>query len=368
MFGYGQIKGIPTFVAGWKKDTANMYPEDFRAQALQNSSDPLPVVGGITTGLYVVGKVMLDPGDVLIAPDARWENVDNVFAANLGVTIHDFPFYDEHGGFNLPALKRAIQVARETEKKVAVYINFPNNPTGYMVNQTETEALAQLLESQTEDLIIILDDAYEGYVYYDGGNARSQPIDSSIFPYISNQKDHVMIFKVDAPTKRRPMYGQRLGVVSFGPVQTSMKGINLALLLAKTARSTFSSAPRPPQEALGKIFSNEKKYQSMLAEIGNIKALLNQRHHMMLQKELSMPKLQSLKPMPANSSFFHLYQIKGMDAQQFGYKLLENGLGTVPITNQSGLNGIRLAHCGIPTNRIDNALQILWDSAKEFLG
>jgi aspartate/methionine/tyrosine aminotransferase len=163
MFGYGKIKGLPAFVMGWKKDTINMYPEELRENASQKTSDPLPVAGGLTTGLYIIGQTILNPGDVLVATDARWENIDSIFAGNLGVQFEDFKFFDEKGKFNLAGLAQAIQAGRDTGKRVVIYLNFPNNPTGYMLGQSEVEALGKFLESQTEDLIIILDDAYEGY-------------------------------------------------------------------------------------------------------------------------------------------------------------------------------------------------------------
>ncbi|MFQ5981030.1 MAG: aminotransferase class I/II-fold pyridoxal phosphate-dependent enzyme [Candidatus Heimdallarchaeota archaeon] len=367
MFGYGKIKGLPAFIAGWKTDTINMYPEELRDSAKQKTSDPLPVAGGLTTGLYVVSQATLDPGDVLVTPDARWGNIDNVFAGNQGLEIQDFSFFDQKNCFNLTGLKQAIQTGRESGKKVALYLNMPNNPTGYMINHKELKNLSKFLEAQTEELIIILDDAYEGYVYQKDMSGTSNPIKSSLFPYIFDRSENVIVFKIDGPSKRRSMYGFRLGVVSFGPALASMKSVNLRHLLAKTARTIFSSAPRPPQEALAKIYSNSTKYEAMQAEMRKIIAILERRHNAMLEKEGSMPEIDALKPMPANSGFFHLYNLSGMNAQLFGEKLLENGLGVVPIANESGLNGIRLAHCGIPTNKIDSALEILWKTALEHI-
>ncbi|MFX0114005.1 MAG: aminotransferase class I/II-fold pyridoxal phosphate-dependent enzyme [Candidatus Hodarchaeota archaeon] len=367
MFGYGSIKGLPAFVEGWKVDTLNMYPEDLQDHVSQNTSEPLPVAGGLTTGLYVVGQTILDAGDVLVTPDARWGNVDNIFAGNLGLKIEDFSFFDENNTFNLAGLRQAIQDARKTGKRVVLYLNFPNNPTGYMMSLAEAKNLGKFLESQTEELIVILDDAYEGYVYQNDFSDDLKPINFSIFPYIFDRSENVIVFKVDAPTKRRSMYGFRLGVISFGPVLLSMRKLDLRHLLAKTARTIFSSAPRPPQEALAKIFADPDKYKAMKAEMSEIVAILDQRHRIMLEKEHSMPALNALKPMPANSGFFHLYDLKGMDAHLFGEKLLENGLGVVPITNQSGLNVIRIAHSGIPTNKVDLAVEILWNTALEVI-
>ncbi|MFW9914481.1 MAG: aminotransferase class I/II-fold pyridoxal phosphate-dependent enzyme [Candidatus Thorarchaeota archaeon] len=367
MFGYGKIKGLPAFVAGWKRDTINMYPEELQEHASQNTSDPLPVAGGLTTGLYIIGQTILNPGDVVVTTDARWENIDSIFAGNLGIHFEDFSFFDEKGKFNLAGLEQTIQAGRGKGKKVVVYLNFPNNPTGYMLGQSEVEALAKFLESQTEDLIIILDDAYEGYVYQSSLPGLANPIKSSIFPYIFDRSENVLVFKVDAPTKRRILYGFRIGVISFGPTLASMKNMDLRHLLATTARTIFSSAPRPPQEALARIFSDSGKYKAMQAEMEKIIAILERRHNEMLQKERSMPPLRVLEPMPANAGFFHSYYLKGMDAQLFGERLLENGLGAVPITSPSGLNGIRLAHSGIPTEKIGKALEILWDTASELL-
>ena len=69
--------------------------------------------------------------------------------------------------------------------------------------------------------------------------------------------------------------------------------------------------------------------------------------------------------MPTNSSFFHFYLIDGIDAQILGQKLLDSGVGVVPVTNLSGLNGIRLAHCGIPTNLIETSIEILWNTVEQ---
>ncbi len=366
MFGYGKIAGMPAFISGWKADTINMYPEDLQLFARRNTSDPIPVAGGLTNGLFLTGLIMLNPGDIIITPDARWENVDNLFYGNLGLKLIDFPFFNERNEFNLAGLKQALNKARNEEKKVALYLNFPNNPTGYMVSKDETELLGKFLENQNEDLIVLLDDAYEGYVYLNNEESSSQPLDCSVFPYLLSQNENVMLFKIDAPTKRRPMYGFRLGAISYGPPLKSFKETNIRQVLAKAVRSTISSAPRPPQEALARIFSDQKKYNSILDDVEQIRRKLEYRHQKMTLKEKTMPSLHSLKPMPANSSFFHFYFVEGIDAQILGEKLLENGLGVVPVTNQSGLNGIRLAHCGIPSNMIEKSIDILWDTVKGF--
>lgn len=357
LFAYANMRGLNTFVQAWKKDTLESYPSDLRKKTENLSTLPVTACGGLTGGLMLAGQVFFDKGDTLLAPNTRWGNVDNVFFKNQQLKEIPYKLVDQEGNLSLSNLNDKIIECQTTEKKVGVYLNFPNNPSGISPTLGQIKELQETLEKITVPTVLFLDDAYENYCFEDG------VVDHSIFPYLVGLNDNVVTVKIDGASKRYCAYGARLGTmtVGFGSEKDEEEKAKIRELMAKAARTNTSSAPRGIQEALTNVLTDERKKEQIKKEKLRNLNILSKRYKLIkkLGEEITN---EVLKPVKFNSGFFGYYLIKNQQsATEISTKLLEKGLGTVPFVNKSNdLNGIRVAFCSIREEKIEQAVNLLY--------
>ncbi|MHA1667482.1 MAG: aminotransferase class I/II-fold pyridoxal phosphate-dependent enzyme [Candidatus Heimdallarchaeaceae archaeon] len=357
LFKYAPLRGIPAFVEAWKKDTLESFPSELRKNADSLSTTPITSAGGLTSGLMITSQVFFNENDVLMAPNSRWGNVDNVFFKNYNLKEKSYQLVDENGKLSFTDLVDKLRIIKKEVKKIGIYLNFPNNPSGISPSLQEIKILQEVLEELEIPTLVILDDAYEGYVYDENA------INHSLFPYLVGLNENVLVAKVDGVSKRYCAYGARLGLVTIGfgeEVDGEMK-FRLRELIAKTARANTSSAPRGIQEALLTILTDQQKKERIKKEKQGIFRILKERYE--LVKKLSFEQeSEKLLPVQFNSGFFSYYLVKNnLSSNDLGSKLLDKGLGTVPFSNEkNGMNGIRVAYCSIPKKLIPKAVELLY--------
>ena len=359
LFGYAQLRGLTDFVHFWRKDTIESYPQELRKKAELLSTVPVTSCGGLTSGLMNSSQVFLDSDDPILLPNTRWGNVDNVFLKNRRLRELKYQLVDDEGNLSFNDLATQLKLAEKNERKLGLYLNFPNNPSGISPTKDEIKILQETIENFTIPLIIMIDDAYEGYVY------EENAINHSIFPYLIGLNENVLTVKVDGMSKRFCAYGARLGMITlgFGEEITEEQNIDARELVAKAARTNTSSAPRAVQEAMINIVSDESKNKKMTEERKEIFNLLKQRYHII--KKLSFEQeSRILQPVHFNSGYFSYYLLKGeQSANDIAVKLLDKGLGTVPFINKNNnVNGIRLAFCSIKNDSLQKAIEILYST------
>ncbi len=358
LFRYSHLRGMSDFVHAWKKDTMKSFPNHLVEKADQYSTLPITSIG-ITGGLSITGEAFFNPGEALLVPNSRWGNVDNVFLKNQQLRGINYNLLDENGYLNFNDLSAQIKRASIEEKKLGIYLNFPNNPSGISPSFEQLEILKETLSGLKKPAIIILDDAYEGFVY------EENVVDHSLFPHLVGLNENVIVAKIDGASKRYCAYGARLGLVTvgFGFEAEDKEKFQVRELLAKIARSTTSSPPRGIQEALLHIFTNEKKNEQIEKEKKHVFEVLKNRY-LLIKKLSEEEESKILLPAKFNSGFFSYYLIKThQSAVEIGSKLLERGLGIVPfVNNENGLNGIRVAYCSIADEDIPKAIDILYST------
>ena len=245
-----------------------------------------------------------------------------------------------------------------------------------MPSLREIEELQGILKQVTTPTIVVLDDAYEGYVYPDASlPSQEKPIPHSFFPYLLGINSEVLPIKIDGPSKRFCAYGTRLGVISLGfhsdgekktDFKLTKKGLNVSESFTKAARSHCSSAPRGIQEALGRILSDKEKHRAILEESEAFRSMLEQRYQCFLRVLQDQDPNPILKPLTCNSGFFGFFLVQDLSAKVLAEHLLEKGLGVVPFMNkQTGFNGVRFAFCSLLEKNIPHAIEILWRVSTE---
>ena len=97
------------------------------------------VTVGVSEGVDLAMRTLIDPGDEVISPDPGYVayEADIVFAGGVPVPVPTYAQYD----FGVRASEIAAAITPHTKM---ILIGNPNNPTGAVVPQNEMEGIAQL--------------------------------------------------------------------------------------------------------------------------------------------------------------------------------------------------------------------------------
>jgi len=343
-FPYAPILGLPDLRTAW------------RAWILRKLADSRPRVEpclslpaltpGITGGLHIAAKLFVDRDEVVVSPDRLWGNYRNIVERNIGGRIETFPFFDGDR-FNINGMQRKLLDTLANQPKAVLMLNFPNNPVGYLPRQDAVgplvAALVDVAEQSNKSIVIIVDDAYEGYVY------DPDALQRSIFADLCDAHRRILPIKLDGASKEFLFYGGRIGALSFGlpsnlDVDRSTLQEELDNKVAGILRSTVSNCARPVQSALLKTLA---QLDTALAERQRVIDVLAARANA-LRAELARVDLPQLKPLPFNAGFFCFCDVEGISAERLADHLMTRyKTGVVP-TESGKINGIRIAFCAVP--------------------
>src|SRR5437764_9170127 len=99
----------------------------------------LLVTVGVSEGVDLAMRTIIDPGDEVISPDPGYVayEADIIFAGGVAVPVPTYAQYD----FGVRAAEIAAAI---TPKTKMILLGNPNNPTGAIIPRAELEAIAQL--------------------------------------------------------------------------------------------------------------------------------------------------------------------------------------------------------------------------------
>jgi aspartate/methionine/tyrosine aminotransferase len=335
-FLYAPSFGLPKLREEWGKLLSVKNP------SLAGKNFSLPVVtAALTHALSVAGYLFLDEADQVILPDLFWDNYELVFTEAFGAKLK---FYNTFvaGGFDVQAFSQALNEG-PVGKKV-VLLNFPNNPTGYTVTESEAKVLVAEIHKAAlagNQVVVLLDDAYFGLVYEDGVAKES------LFPSLLDLHPNVLAVKLDGPTKEDYVWGLRVGFMTFG-FQGSTPAQLKALenKAAGVVRGNISNAPSISQAILLKGYTSPEYAAQKKAKYD----ILSARVHAIRQILSVHPEYQaSFEVMPFNSGYFMCVKPIGVDPEALRKLLLSDySTGVIML---SGL--IRLAFSAVPLAQLD---------------
>ncbi len=169
----------------YKKFNIDLSPEDI-----------IITTGGSEAVLFAFLSC-LNPGDEIIIPEPAYANY-MAFAISAGAVIRTLPTRIEDG-FALPSVAEFESLINERTK--GILICNPNNPTGYVYNETEMNQIRDLILKY--NLFLFSDEVYREFIYTD-------------YPYISachlkGVEDHVVL--IDSVSKRYSACGIRIGAL-----------------------------------------------------------------------------------------------------------------------------------------------------------
>lgn len=135
-----------------------------KQRGVTTTIDHVMVTSGSQQGLDLVGRVLCDPGDVLLMELPSYVGAISAFE-NIGATLVGVP--QESDGVDMAAVDRILKEQRAAGRTVKAFYTVPNfqNPTGLMVSLAKRRALLEW--ASREDLLIIEDDPYRDLYFED---------------------------------------------------------------------------------------------------------------------------------------------------------------------------------------------------------
>ncbi|MHA1805347.1 MAG: aminotransferase class I/II-fold pyridoxal phosphate-dependent enzyme [Promethearchaeota archaeon] len=375
---YASIAGLADIRTQWKKWMIKKSLLDehsnFREIHHLEKFTTLPVItAGLTNGIYLASALFLNPGEFIISPNKRWGNYDNIISRFIGAKIKSFEFFKDDQ-INLEGLKDAIRQVAEVQKKIVLILNFPNNPTGYVPSKQEARdivnALNDLQQRLNLPMIVMVDDAYEPYIY------REDVLQKSLFYDLHELKTDVIPIKIDGISKELLLYGGRIGFLTVGLKESWISDDEQLELLKNEInnklegmiRSTISNSNHFYQAVVRKIFES-KGMDEIIAMRTPVKDLLEQRYHK-INQEINQIQDDKISLDPNSGGFFLFMNLKPdvIKATDFADHLLKKyKVGVIPIEKPNdNINGIRIAYCSIDIEKIPEFVSRIRSALKDY--
>jgi aspartate/methionine/tyrosine aminotransferase len=278
------------------------------------------VTAAITHGLFVMGDLFVDPGDIILAPDQLWDNYSLTFETRMGARIETFPLYSGEG-FNVQGFADALREQGKKKNKLIVLLNFPNNPTGYMPTAAEGQGIVAALEAAAKAgtrLVVVCDDAYFGLFYHLGGPSLTE----SLFGALCNLHRNILPVKLDGATKEMFVWGLRCGFLTFGLGHSENAQVALDALDAKARaeiRSAISNSPMLSQSLIEKALASATIADERKQKLGVLEARAKEVNRVARDPRYAP----SWDVYPFNSGYFMLIKVKGVDAGKLREHLLD---------------------------------------------
>ena len=158
--------------------------------------DRIAATSAGVNALMLASQLLLDPGDRVVEVVPLWPNLQEI-PAILSARVTTVPLEFSPQGWRLD-LERLL--AALTPGTRAVYVNSPNNPTGWTITREAQRAI--LDHCRRHGIWIVADDAYERLYFGNGGVAPS-------FLDIAGPEDRLIV--ANTFSKTWLMTGWRLG-------------------------------------------------------------------------------------------------------------------------------------------------------------
>ena len=349
---------LPYAPAAGKLELRRKWREEMLSKntALRDKSISLPIVtSGITHGLSLAADLFVDTGDTVLLPDQAWGNYNMIFGVRHGANIQRYRFFSDSNGFDTKGFRGTV-LKHSTSGKLVVLLNFPNNPTGYSVTKAEAmdirDALVEVAEKGC-NVVAICDDAYFGLFYED------DVCKESVFGYLAGKHNRLLAMKLDGATKEDYVWGFRVGFMTFATGAGSIEVYDaLEKKTAGAIRGEISNCPHHSQSIILKAMQDPGYQNQKRQKYDVLKG-----RAMAVKKTLSEPRFSEVwTPYPFNSGYFMCLRLKGIDAEQFRVRLLEEyGIGIIAV----GQSDVRIAFSCVEEKDIPTLFELMFECAKE---
>jgi aspartate/methionine/tyrosine aminotransferase len=263
-------------------------------------ADAIVVTSAGVNALMLASQLLVDPGDRVIEVVPLWPNLLEI-PRILGAHVTTVPLAFSTSGWKLD-LDRLLEALKPGTR--ALYLNSPNNPTGWVITREEQRAVLE--HCRRHGIWIFADDAYER-LYFGAGDVAPS------FLHLMEEEDRVI--SANTFSKSWLMTGWRLGWLVVPPALTADLG--------KLVEYNTSCAPVFVQRAgIAALKDGEPVVARTVARFRKARDFL-------LENLKTIPGVQAAVPDGAMYAFF---RVEGMsDSLAFCKRLVrEQGLGLAP--------------------------------------
>ncbi len=290
-----------------------------------NPNNEVVVTVGVSEALYLALTAVINPGEEIIIPTPCFVSYQAEVLLAGGVPVEvpgtlDNKFQPEPG-----LIEAAI-----TPKTKAIFIGFPNNPTGAVATRENLLAISRIAEKH--DLLVISDEIYDSLVY---------GVDHVCFASLPGMKERTIT--LGGFSKSYAMTGWRVGYAA-APAEI-LEG------LVRIHQYTVMSAPSISQlAALAAINHGADHVEEMRVKYD--------RRRLLIVSRLNEIGLETFLPEGAFYAFPKITST-GLDDEEFAQKLLEEERVAVVPGSAFGAGGSGFVRCSYATKyeKIEAALE-----------
>ena len=149
---YTSNKGLPSLRDALSRYLGQHYNLPY------TSSDEIIITSGVSEGLDIAIRSVIDPGDEVAIAQPSYVSYAPCVTLSGGKPVPVRCTEEDHFKLNPDALQEQI-----TPKTKALIINFPNNPTGAVMNGNDLKAIADIVIDK--DILLISDEVYAELTY-----------------------------------------------------------------------------------------------------------------------------------------------------------------------------------------------------------
>ena len=250
--------------------------------------------------LMLASQLLVDPGDRVVEVVPLWPNLQEI-PKILGASVTTVALDFAADGWTLDVDKLLSALKPGTR---ALYLNSPNNPTGWTIEREEQQAILE--RCRQHGIWIFADDAYERLYFGEGGIAPS---------FLDLMQDGDRVISTNTFSKSWLMTGWRLGWLVVPPALTADLG--------KLIEYNTSCAPVFVQRAgIAAVTGGEPTIKRSLERFRRARDFL-------VGELRNIPKVEVALP---DGTMYAFFRVQGMtDSLAFCKRLVrEHGLGLAP--------------------------------------
>jgi aminotransferase len=262
-----------------------------------NADTELLITVGVSEGLDLAARAILNPGDEVIIPDPCYVSYPACVELAGGVPVR-VPIIEE----NKFKIKPEDIEQKITQKTKAILIGYPANPTGAVMVKGELVEIAEL--ARQYNLMVISDEVYGRLVY---------GVEHTCFASLSGMREQTIL--LDGFSKAYAMTGWRIGYAASRP--------DIIAAMNKIHQYTILCAPIMAQNAAIEALKNSSnEVEAMVTDYD--------RRRRFMVNMLCDIGLSCFEPRGALYAFPSI-EITGMTSDEFAEKLLmEEKVAVVP--------------------------------------
>lgn len=285
----------------------------------------LLITVGVSEGLDLALRALLDPGDEVLFPDPGYVAYSACIQLAGGVPV---PILT--GVENCFKISARDVAAKITPRTKAILLGYPSNPTGAVMTREELGQIAELAERY--NLIVVSDEIYSRLVY---------GVEHTCFASLAGMKERTIL--LSGFSKAYAMTGWRIGYAA-APAE-------ITEAMTKVHQYTMLCAPVMAQMAALEALRNGEEALRVMVEDYN-------RRRLVIVNGLRDIGLNCCEPKGAFYAFPSI-AVTGLTSEQFAEGLLrEEKVAVVPgsVFGQGGEGYVRCCYA-TPLNEIEEALE-----------